>query len=751
VGEIVVTANKREQKMNDVGLTVTVVTGQSLKAQQINTLADLANSIPGLSFSNTANGTPVYTLRGVGFSESSLAAYPTVSVYTDEVALPFGALTRHSAFDLERVEVLKGPQGTLFGQNATGGAINYITAKPTKDMQAGIDLSYGRFNEITAEGFISGPIGQGLSVRVAGRTEHADGWQRSYSRDDRNGKVENYMGRILVAYDNDGPLRLLLNLNGWKDKSQTQAPQYIASNVQNPVTDPVFDAAGFSPQTPRDADWTPNGTNANNRMLQSSLRADLDITDSVTLTSLTSYIDYKQRQSDDGDGLASQNLDLPGDFGRIKSFSQELRLSNGGGAGIRWVLGANYERSRVNQDAVLRYDTSSSGATLGTLGYPIHGSQYYSHQKMTNYAFFGNVEYDVTPELTVRGGIRYTKAKTSAKSCNFYDGNEPGNVGQFFYDVLQGGKYGPYVNGACFQINDQATTIGGVAPGESGLYVDTLKQDNVSWKVGVDYKPSPGFLIYANVAKGYKAGSFPTVSSSTYVSYLPVSQESVLSYEAGFKATLLDRTLQFNAAGFYYDYKDKQLRSKVLQLPFGILDILQNIPKSAIKGFEIELSARPTRGLTSNVAFTYLDANIKQFVGINAAGVDSDFSGSRMPFTPKYQVSWTTDYEFAVSDTMNAFMGATVNARSDTVSVIGGDFNPPTANPQTPGLFRIKSYETVDARLGIKSEDDKWRFTLWGKNIFNTYYWNNVVAGFDTIVRFTGRPATYGASVGFKF
>lgn len=751
-GDIVVTANKREQKLNDVGLTVAVVSGNMLKEQQINSLADLANAIPSLSFSNTANGTPVYTLRGVGFNESSLAAYPTVSVYLDEVALPFGALTRHSAFDLERVEVLKGPQGTLFGQNATGGAINYVAAKPTPELSAGLDLGYGRFNEIVADGYVSGPIGEGLGIRIAARTHHGDGWQRSNTRPgDRNGKVENYMGRILLAYDNGGPLRLMLNVNGWKDKSDTQAPQYIASNVQNPVTDPGFEAAPFSPRTPRDADWTPNGTDANNRLWQTSLRADLDLTDTITLTSLTSYIDYKQRQEDDGDGIASQNLDLTSDRGRIKSFSQELRLSNGGGEAFRWVLGANYEHSKVNQDADLAYRTSSSGATLGTLGYPIWSSSYYSYQKMTNYAFFGNVEYDISPEFTVKGGIRYTKAKSSTRSCNYYKDDLEGNVGQFFYDVLLGGAFGPYVNGTCFQINDQDTAIGGVDPGDPGLYRETLKEDNVSWKVGVDYKPTQDILLYANVAKGYKAGGFPTVSSSTYISYLPVRQESVLSYEAGFKASLIDRTLQFNGAAFYYDYKDKQLRSKVLQLPFGILDILQNVPKSTIKGFELELSARPTRGLTSNIAFTYLEAKIKDFVGINAAGVDADFSGTRMPFTPKFQLSWSTDYEFALNDGMNAFVGGTVNMRSDTVSVIGGDINPPTANPQTPGLFQIGAYETVDLRAGVKTADDRWRFSVWGKNVFNSYYWNNVVAGFDTIVRYTGKPATYGASVGMRF
>ena len=750
-GDIVVTANKREQKLNDVGLTVAVVSGDSLKNQQINSLSDLANTIPSLSFTNSANGTPVYTLRGVGFYESSIGAYPTVSVYLDEVPLSFPVTTRHSAFDLERIEVLKGPQGTLFGQNATGGAINYIAAKPTDTLHAGADVSYGRFNEIIGEAYISGPLADGLQGRIAGRIEHADGWQRSNSRPgDKNGKTRNYMGRLLLAAQPTDSIDLLLNINGWKDKSETQAPQLLAFNVQNPFPDPDLATSALSPLTPRASDWTPGMTFANNRMWQTSLRADVMLSDDITMTSLTSYVDYKQRQANEGDGLPIQTLDLPLDVGRIKSFAQELRLSNNQSDELRWVVGANYEKSKVSQTIDLDYTDSSSGNTLGILyGYPISAAHYYTRQNIRNYAFFGNVEYDLTDQFTVKGGVRYTNSRNRGQSCNSDIIGDP--IGPFFYEFLLGGAFGEYQLGECFQINDQAETIGGIAPGAPGQFNQTLKEDNVSWRVGVDYKPTPGILLYANVAKGYKAGSFPTVSSSTFASYLPVHQESVLSYEAGFKASLLDRTLQFNGAAFYYDYKDKQLRSKLLALPFGILDILQNIPKSSVKGFELEIVARPTEGFVFNTSFTYLDATIDRFEGINASGVERDFAGTPMPFTPKYQIGMSVDYEFAVTDAVDAFLGSSVNFRSRADSVVGGAFNPPTADPQRPRLFGIGDYTLVDLRAGIKSADDRWRASIWGKNVLNQYYWNNVVAAFDTIGRYTGKPATYGVSVGFRY
>ncbi|WP_257556822.1 TonB-dependent receptor [Sphingobium sp. CFD-2] len=750
--DIVVTANKREQKLNDVGLTVAVVSGAALKNQQINSLSDLANVTPSLSFTNSANGTPVYTLRGVGFYEVSLGAYPTVSTYLDEVPLSFPVLSSHSAFDLERVEVLKGPQGTLFGQNATGGAINYIAAKPTNTLKAGANLSYGRFNEVVAEAYISGPLSDTLKARLSGKLEHADGWQQSNSRPgDTNGKVRNYMGRLLVDFAPTDTFRMLLNVNGWKDKSDTQAPQYVGLQPQQVFLDPDTAAAQFSPEKPRAADWTPGLPYRDNSMWQASLRAELDITDTITLTSLSSYADYKQNQRDDGDGLPTLGLDLVGDRGRIKSFNQELRLSNGGGAGLRWVVGANYEHSKVDQFIDQNLDDSSSSETYGiALGYPFFSVSYSTRQKMENYAFFGNVEYDISDQLTFKVGARYTNASTKANICSNDPSGNPRNTGALFYDVLLGGRLGPYA-GQCFVINNLPRTVDGVAPGDPGAFVDELKQDNISWRAGIDYKPAPGILLYANVAKGYKGGGYPVVSASFFNQYLPVTQESVQSYEAGFKATLFDRVLQLNGAAFYYDYKDKQLRSKLLDANFGILDVLQNIPKSSVKGFELEANLRPVSGLTINSAFTFIDAKIDEFSGINAAGVAANFKGARVPYTPKYQLGVNADYDFPVSGSLNAFVGAGVNWRSDTVAVIGGDINPTNATPQDKKLFGIAAYTLVDLRAGIHSSDDRWRVSVWGKNIFNEYYWNNVVAATDTIGRYAGKPATYGVSLSYQY
>ncbi|MEJ2411287.1 MAG: TonB-dependent receptor, partial [Novosphingobium sp.] len=277
-GEIVVTANKREQKLNDVGLTVQVLTGEALRERQVSSLEDIANAVPGLTFANTSTNTPVFTLRGVGFNEASIGAIAAVTVYQDEAPLAFSVLATHSAYDLERIEVLKGPQGTLFGQNSTGGAINYVTAKPTSHLAAGAQVSYGRFNEINAEGYVSGPLSDTLKARLAVRSELGDAWQISNSRpngpDGRNGKTRNLMGRLLLDYEPSDTVHIQANINGWIDHSDPLAAQFTGLHLTRPPGyDYITDYAKAYPVTdnPRAADWDVNAIFGRTKMAQGSL------------------------------------------------------------------------------------------------------------------------------------------------------------------------------------------------------------------------------------------------------------------------------------------------------------------------------------------------------------------------------------------------------------------------------------------------------------------------------------------------
>jgi outer membrane receptor protein involved in Fe transport len=252
---------------------------------------------------------PVYTLRGVGFYESSLSAAPTVAVYTDEVPLPFSAMTKAAALDVERVEVLKGPQGTLFGNNTTGGAINYVANKPTDTFEAGLVASYGRFNTVDLQGFVSGPLADTVNARLAVRTVHSSDWQYSTSRPgDGLGEQEQYQGRLLVDIQPSERLKITLNLNGWIDRSDTQPAQLakIAIAVPGGPKVPLIEAQPVAPPNARAADWTPNsGFGAHDRddyFVQGAIRADYELSDELTLTSISSLERYKGNSNNEFDG-----------------------------------------------------------------------------------------------------------------------------------------------------------------------------------------------------------------------------------------------------------------------------------------------------------------------------------------------------------------------------------------------------------------------------------------------------------------
>lgn len=727
-GEIVVTANKRAENINKVGLTIAAIGATALQERSIQSVDDIAKAVPGLSYTNSANNTPVYTLRGVGFYDTSLGSYPANSVYLDQVPLPFPILTNLTAFDLERIEVLKGPQGTLFGQNSTGGAINYIAAKPTSVLSAGIDGGYGRFNDFMGSAFVSGPLADGLNARVAIRGEHGGDWQHSYTRDAGNGATRNLAGRALVDWQASGTLKFELNLNAWRDYSDPEAVQYYAFNQQAVSNTPPIEAYPRSPMTPRAADWSPdNGMFIHRNLQQAALRGDWQFAPEITLTSITAYTHFKERGALDQDGTALSDIDLDPFYGRISSFSQELRVANGSGNRFRWVVGGNYSRDKVFYDERLLYANSSA-----FFNYGIDSSENYSDQRMRNIAGFASGEFDITHRLTLKGGVRYTDSRRSAAICN-HDGGD-GKTAAFFSGAF--GLNPPLGIGDCFGLSFDAAAGTFYAPNP---FQGTLNEHNVSWRGGLDYKPTDNLLLYVNIAKGYKAGEFGNINASSTIQYTPAKQESILDYEGGFKAQLLDRKLSINGSLFYMDYRDKQLRSKLIDGTFGILDAIINIPKSHLEGGEIEINATPVRGLTLGLTADYIKSEIDRYTGVNAGGVTADFKGSSVPFTPKWQVGANLRYETPVASGLKAFVSPQLTYRSTSYAIVG----------ETPD-YRIRDYTLLDGQIGIESEAG-WKVFVWGKNITNKYYWTNVVAGQDTVVRYAGRPATYGVTAGYRF
>lgn len=724
VGDIVVTARKKQESSNSIGMSINALTGDTLAKQGILNTADLVKAVPGFNYTRSTYGTPVYTLRGVGFNETTLAAAPPVSVYVDEVPLPYSVMAQGAALDVQRVEVLKGPQGTLFGQNSTGGAINYIAAKPTKTLQAGADASFGRFDSFTGSAFLSGPITDTLRGRIAIRRESSGPWQQSATRPgDRTGGTDRTQGRILLDWDANDKLTFELNANGWIDRSTPQAGQYVGlistrapANVAGAAT-----TAGNA----QSADWDPNTHfYTHDNFYQIALRTNYDFTDDLKLTAITAYQKLHRDTLVDADGLAVNNF-TAGNKGYIKSFSQELRLAGKYGDHVNWMVGGNYQNDAT-------YDTFSPQASSSS--FPFKAATAMGHNQVNTYAAFANVDWQVLPKVTLTGGVRYSYQFRDYVGCLFDSG---------------AGDLAAVVASASTRLSGTTTTI---APGscvtissttfKPSYYQDSLNQGNVSWKAGVNWEVAPHKLLYATISKGYKNGVFITTGATFAAQLAPATQESVLAYEAGFKLSLLNRKVQLNGAAFYYDYRNKQIRGRVIDAVLGGLNRLINIPKSRIAGAELQLVTEPVKGLTINAGATYIGSKILgDFSNFTPTGAAMLMSGEAFPLTPKWQLTGDIGYDRPISQTFNGFIGASATYQSATNSALGAQ-----------SLFAVNAYTLVDLRAGVHTADDKWRFSAFVHNLNNAYYWTNVsYAGPDVAARFAGMPRTYGITAGWRF
>ena len=798
-GDIIVTANKREQSVNSVGLTITAATGEDLADRGVSGPADLAKLVPGFTFTQSIYSTPVYTLRGIGLYDATFGAPPSVSVYSDQIPRNVPVMSDALDLDIERVEVLKGPQGTLFGQSSTGGAINYIVGKPTREFHAGANASFERFNRFEASGFISGPLGENVAARLAVKGVTGGAWQRSLSRpSDDNGDARKIMGRLTIDLEPADGVKIELMATGVKDRSDPLAPQFAGTLFNlygtaaqlaasgNPFgvvnaaryaqlttpTSPGFDGTFVGNQTTvvgrltspnpsvaagarailgtrvsnnaRDADWTAGLLGkSDNSYYQFSGRADIDLSDTVTLTSITAYAKQKLDYAQDLDGTTAQVVDVPL-FGDVKAFNQELRLA-GNTDSLNWIVGAGYDNVKTSQNNFFRLaDYSANAGGLITLTLNNYTS------KFRSYGLFANAEFEVSPNFTVQGGIRYTNNKQSASYCYNDPPQDTGQGTAFIFGQFLNSVPINILPGQCF------VTAGDILLGTARSTLtpvnSALNEDNVSFRVGANYKFDSGTLLYATVSQGYKAGTFSAIGASRTTQYTPATQEKVIAYEAGIKAPFADGKVQLNAAGFYYDYSDKQVRGRIQDTVFGLLEKMLNVPKSRIVGVEGQLVLRPVDGLNLSASATYLDTKVTSdytqtpdgIAVFNAAGFRGNFKGSELPYTPKFSANADIQYEFPVSGGMKAFVGGTLTYQ--------GKQNTTFNNAGLPADdFEIQGYATVDARLGIASQDDRWRASIYGRNITDKSYVTAVSTFLDTLIRYRGKPAVYGISVGYKY
>ena len=767
---VTVTAQKRTQSAGSVGMAITALSGDQLRMLGVGSLTGITKVDPSFSVAQGNWGGVTYQIRGVGYNDFSLAASPTVSVYTDQIPYAYPNMSKGATFDLERVEVLKGPQGTLFGQNSTGGAVNYIAAKPTDTLTAGINATYARFDETDIDGFVSGPISDTVRARLAFRVDEGGAWQKSYTRNDSLGNKDAKFGRLIVDWTPTDKLKVSFNLNGWTDNSQTQAgqlegaylgkPQY-ASDVLSEVNAPV------APQSARAADWLAGTHPANDESyIQGSIDAEYTVSRNFKLTYLGTYEYYRQNDLQEPEGMNAELYLLQG--GTVWATSHELRASgtfmHGDGD---WVFGGNYAENLTHEDQFEDVGGTTSGYSLTPLtgGIPFSKFINQSADDSVSEAAFGNVEYRLTPQFGVHAGLRYTQTDITHGGCtrDVGDGVMAFSLTDYESHLLKGVGVVPIAAGGC-------VTLDSLNP--NNYYHPTytnqkLNEGNVSWTAGINWTPNSETLVYVTASKGYKAGSFPTLAAIFSGALKPVTQESVLAYEAGVKSHLMDRRLEIDGDVFHYNYSDKQLEMRRLEGVFGLLNTLVNIPDSTVTGAELAVKTIPVSGLELTLRGTYLDATIsKNFMGYNPFSTSPiDLNGESFPNTPKWAASADAQYDFELNSDFEAFIGGDARYQSRSQGEFGsyeaisaGYLSTPTPlNVTTPpvqagSLMSVNDAFTVgDIRVGVYSADGHYMAEIFVNNVSDTYYWTQARLAGDAVVRFAAMPRVYGVTLSYRY
>lgn len=730
VGEIVVTAQRREQNLQNVPVAVTALSGDSIADLGIQSSADIASVVPNVEIGlpGGEGNQPLIYIRGVGLSDTNSNNAGPNGVYVDEVYVSSPGAQTFQLFDLDRVEVLKGPQGTLYGRNATGGAINFISAKPSREFQAQGSLSYGSFDTISGEVAIGGPLSEAMRFRLSGTGTHSNGYVHNLLTGRRENGQGSFALRGQLAVDFTDNFDALFNLHG--GRVDVRSPQYRSLGLLDPAT-------GFTTPCAPDAimanqcgnvfgyvspDRFYDGNYDRSDRLEvenwgGSVRFNWDLGE-VTLTSISAY-DYNDKlHREDSD--ASPNAIIHIDYGvRSDSFTQELRLSGSGG-GVTWVAGAYYlhEILKQNQTADLFGDlrgltpgggADTSGTTTG--GAPVLFVRTLNRQSTEAASVFGQVEIELATALRATVGGRYNYERKH---------------------FLAGAQLED-------EIIDGTPIPGGIVPLYDFDNGKTFK--NLSFKLGLDYDITDDVMAYASVSTGFKSGGFnggflsfdPTEAA---VQAQPFDEETLTAYEIGLKSTLFDRHLRFNAAAFYYDYKDIQLYTLINTgaIPLVLLD---NAANATIYGAEFELIARPADRLDLTFNLGLLDTEIKNFT---SAG--TNYSGNRLALSPTVTFSGTVNYEIPLSSNLALAVQPSVSYRSS--QFFSTDNNP---------LLEQQGYWLVGARIALKDDDGRWEAAMFGRNLTGKKYINYAVdlSDFGFIEQFQGEPRSFGVELRFKY
>ncbi|WP_198351201.1 TonB-dependent receptor [Flavisphingomonas formosensis] len=711
--EIVVTAQRRAETVQSVPISINAFGSKQLQDLRATTPADIATLSPGVFVTGSrGDQNPVFSIRGLSLNDTFSNNNPEVGIYFDDVILPYTPMLSFQMFDIQRVEVLKGPQGTLYGRNTTAGAINFISAKPTQDFQGYFTGTYARYGRKELEGAFGGGVTDTLAVRFSGKTvQQSSGWQYNDLTGQHIGKVNNVALRAQALWTPTERLTVHLEGTYVYDHSDVQQREHIgyyagafgAGGYCAPALagyrdeSQCVDFLGYSDTDPNRRhvqDSSLYGVKSDSRGQGVMLNVGYDL-GGAKLTSITGYNHFKRRSGDDSDGAALIELDsLFTD--KIKSFTQELRLSSEGNGPLTWVGGLYYSWDRIAGDALQALDDHIFHTRVDT-----------SYVQTTKaYAAFGQLSYALTDKLKLTGGLRFTRDEK-----------------RYTYDAVDLDPFGD-------------STL----PTPAGLVKNHVNQSNVSGKVGIDYKVDRDLMLYASASKGFKSGGFKAAIAFNPDEVAPFRGETVWAYEAGVKSTLMGGKLTLNAAGYYNNWRNFQ--AMVTEIRSGINVItLSNAGNARVYGGEVEAQLRPTDSLQFRASANWQSTKITKF---NTAPGSDDYTGNRLANAPKLTASGQARWETPIGgDSWGVYILGDASYRSKVYFSLANR-----------GQNSQDGYWLLNGRIGIHDKQDRWELAVFGKNILNKLYvsasydnWGGIFPSQD----FLGDPATYGVQATVRF
>jgi iron complex outermembrane recepter protein len=777
--EIIVTAQKREQNLQDVPIVVTAINQQLLQDTGVRDIKDLTLLTPGLIVTSTSNETVTTArIRGVGTVGDNVGLESSVGIVIDGVYRPRNGVGFGDLGPLERIEVLKGPQGTLFGKNTSAGVINVISRRPNdEEFDATVELTAGDYGIFEGTLMLEGPLldnGAAWSLYYAHRQRDGfydvfnGGGPRPSGDEDPDRNYDTVRGQLVFTPGDDLDIRLLADYTK-RDENCCLAPNAVVgpsgaivdalapdAGVLRPPNPDEFIAFG---NRPTDQEVTDMGVSA-------EVNWDLDALGGATLTSITAWRDWETENGQDSDFSTADLLYRPpgglfsNEFGQ---FSQELRL--GGQMGIwNWLVGGFYADEDITSRSALLHGSSLEpyislllsagtvpnlvsllfGRPAGTSFAPGVGQSDAYEQNSTSYALFTNNSFQVTDALELTVGLRWTNEEKDLTSRYFNTSNGVACATARQRAAIINGALPPAAAAGMFALS--CATFGDPVFNDATTRQDR-DEDEWSGTAKLAYRFNDALMAYASYARGYKAGGFnldrerigksPADPATVLDGDTAFDKETVDSYEVGFKSNLLDDTLLFNVSYFDQKYEGFQLNTFT-----GLQFIVASIPEVTSKGIDADFVwFAPIEGLSLQGGLTRADTEYGEFTP--GPGVSPRLPGNRLSFAPEWSVS--------MSATMEGDVGADYIWRTNLGLRWLSDYN--TGSDLAPAKLQ-EEYALLNGRIGFGRQDSRWMLELWGQNLTDERYYQ---VAFDatlqsgTINAFMGQPRTYGATLRVTF